>query len=111
MEVLERFEGRPACVGGDRDRPCGVRRQRDEPAGVAEDEPDVRVPAHHPVAHEQVSGAGGVEQEIGRERDDPVDRRARELGGMDEDDRSAVLQRAEQRVLATGAEIHAPIVG
>jgi hypothetical protein len=78
---------------------------------VAEDEPDVRVSAHHPVAHEQVGGPGGVQQEISGERDDPVARRARKLGGMDEDDRSAVFQRTEQRVLAVGAEIHAPIVG
>jgi hypothetical protein len=77
---------------------------------VAEDEPDVRVSAHHPVAHEQVGGAAGVQQEIGGERDDPVARRARKLG-IDEDDRSAVFEGTEPRVLAAGAEIHAAIVG
>ena len=67
--------------------------------------------AAYPVAYQQVCGAGGVEQEVGRERQHAGHRGAGQVGGMDEDHRRACVERGEQRVLAVLAQVGACDVG
>ncbi|EKX60199.1 hypothetical protein STRIP9103_08015 [Streptomyces ipomoeae 91-03] len=78
---------------------------------MAEDEPDIRIPAHDPVADEEVGGAGGVEEEVGGERRDAVDGGRGKLGRVDEHHGTVLVEDPPQRVLAVRAQIRALVVG
>jgi hypothetical protein len=85
--------------------------RKDEPVGVTEDEPDTGIAAHDAATHQQVGGAGCVEQEVGGEWRDGVHDRARKVRRMDEDHRAAFTEAREQLILISGAQVSALIAG
>jgi hypothetical protein len=63
------------------------------------------------VAHQEVRGPGGVEQEVGGKGRDARDLRTGQGGGVDEGHRGPCVERGEQLVLAFLPQVLADVVG
>ena len=89
------------------------RRVGDEPACVAEDELDVWVAEADAVADQQECRAGGVEEEVRRERRDAVDGRAGQFGGVNEHQQTSTsaVEFGEQLLVFGLTEVGAVGVG
>jgi hypothetical protein len=60
---------------------------------MAQDELDVRILTTNAVAHQKICGAGGVQQEVGREWRHAGHSRARQVGRVNEHHRRTRIER------------------